>query len=194
MNKTIKGLILGIIIGAVLMLPISSFASSLTQFILVNAQYPIIVDDNLYEGDLPILNYEGSTYVPLKTMSELLDVNIFWNETLRQVKITHEDPTENQAFRNITVSGSQGNYVVTGEARVLEATIQYDVEDGHFVLLEGFATASEGATDWGTFTININIPEANLPGNATLMLILFEESADDGSRINELPVVLEVFS
>jgi hypothetical protein len=26
------------------------------------------------------------------------------------------------------------------------------------------------------------------------MLILFEESAEDGSRINELPVVLEVFN
>lgn len=194
MNKTIKGLILGIIIGVVLMLPISSFASSITEFILVKAQYPIIVDDNIYEGDLPILNYEGSTYVPLRTISELLDVNIFWNETLRQVEITHDDSTENQAFRNITVSGSQGTYVVTGEARVYEATIQYEVEDGHYIFLEGSVTASEGAPDWGTFTIDINIPEEDLPEYGTLMLILFEESADDGSRINELPVVLEVLS
>ncbi|MDP3387072.1 MAG: Gmad2 immunoglobulin-like domain-containing protein [Eubacteriales bacterium] len=193
MNKTMKGLILGIIIGAVLMLPVSSFASSLTQYILVKAQYPIMVDDNLYEGDLPILNYEGSTYVPLRTMSELLNVNIFWNETLKQVEITHGDPTENQAFRNISVTGSQGNYVVTGEARIFEAVLQYEVEDGHFVYLEGFEMASAGAPDWGTFTINLNIPEADLPGNATLMLILFEESAMDGSRVNELFVVLEVF-
>ncbi len=194
MNKTIKGLILGIVIGAVLMFPVSSFASSITEFILVNAQYPIIVNDNLYEGELPILNYEGSTYVPLRTMSELLDVNIFWNETLRQVEITHGDPTENQAFRNITVSGSQGTYVVTGEARVFEANFQYEVEDGHYIFLEGSANASEGGPDWGTFTININIPEGDLPEYGTLMLILFEESADDGSRVNELPVVLEVLS
>ena len=194
-NKTIKGLILGIIIGAVLMIPTSLFAAgSLTQFILVNARYPIMVDGNLYEGDLPILNYEDFTYVPLRTLSELLNVNIFWNEALKQVEITHGDPTENQAFRNITVSGSQGNYVVTGEARVFEATFQYEVEDGHFLLLEGFVTTSQGGPDWGTFTININIPEANLPKNATLMLFLFEESAHDGSRINEMLVVLEVFS
>ncbi len=194
MNKTFKGMVLGIIIGAVLMLPISSFASSLTQYILVKAQYPIMVDDNLYEGDLPILNYEGSTYVPLRTMSELLNVNIFWNETLKQVEITHEDPTENQAFRNIAVSGSQGNYVVAGEARVFEANLQYEVEDGHYIYLEGFVTASEGAPSWGTFTININIPEEDLPSHATLMLILFESSPMDGSRINELPVVLETFN
>jgi len=194
MNKTMKGLILGILIGAVLMLPISSFASSLTQYILVEAQYPIMVDDNQYEGDLPILNYEGSTYVPLRTMSELLEVDIFWNEILKQVEITHGDPTQNQAFRNIAVSGSQGNYIVAGEARIFEANLQYEVEDGHYIYLEGFATASEGAPSWGTFTFNINIPEKDLPNNATLMLILFESSPMDGSRINELPVVLETFN
>jgi hypothetical protein len=189
-----KGLILGIIIGAVLMLPVSSFASSLTQYILVKAQYPIMVDDNLYEGDLPILNYDGSTYVPLRTLSDLLNVNIFWNETLRQVEISHGDPTENQAFRNITVSGTNGNYVVTGEARIFEAVLQYEVEDGHYVYLEGSEMASVGAPDWGTFTINLNIPESDLPNNATLMLILFEESAMDGSRVNELFVVLDTFN
>ena len=193
MNKTLKGLIMGIIIGAVLMLPISLFASPLTQYILVDAKYPIIVDNNQYEGDLPILNYEGSTYVPLRTLSDLLNVNIYWNEILRQVEITHIDPTANQAFRNISVSGSSGNYVITGEARVFEATIQYEVEDGHYIYVEGFVTASEGAPGWGTFTINIDIPEADLPDNATLMLILFEESAQDGSRLHEMPVVLEVF-
>lgn len=194
MNKTFKGMILGILIGAVLMLPISSFASSLTQYILVEAQYPIMVDDNQYEGELPILNYEGSTYVPLRTMSELLEVDIFWNEILKQVEITHGDPTQNQAFRNIAVSGSQGNYIVAGEARIFEANLQYEVEDGHYIYLEGFATASEGAPSWGTFTFNINIPEEDLPNNATLMLILFESSPMDGSRINELPVVLETFN
>ena len=194
MNKTFKGMIMGILIGAVLMLPITSFASSLTQYILVEAQYPIMVDDNLYEGDLPILNYEGSTYVPLRTMSELLEVNIFWNEIETRVEITHGDPVQNQAFRNIAVSGSQGNYVVAGEARIFEANLQYEVEDGHFIYLEGFATASEGAPSWGTFTFNINIPAEDLPQNATLMLILFESSPMDGSRINELPVVLETFN
>ena len=194
MNKTMKGLALGVVIGALAMLPIYSFANSLAQYFLVDARYPILVDENVYQGDLPILNYEGYTYVPLRTMSELLNVNIFWNETLKRVEITHGNPTQNQAFRNISVRGSQGNYVVTGEARIFEATLQYEVEDGHNVLLAGFETASEGAPAWGTFTININIPEADLPENGTLTLILFEASAKDGSRVNQLYVTLEVFS
>lgn len=194
MKKTMKGLALGMIIGALLMLPVSSLAGSPTVFSLVNALYPILVEGTVYQEDLPILNYEGSTYVPLRTMGELLSVNIFWNETLRQVEISHGEPTENEAFRNITVSGSRGSYVITGEARIFEATVQYEVEDGHYVLLEGFTTASEGAPGWGTFTINIELPEASLPQNATLRLILFEASAKDGSHINELPVTLDVFS
>jgi hypothetical protein len=160
---------------------------------LVNARYPIIVNENLYEGDLPILNYEGFTYVPLRAMSDLLNTHILWNEALRQVEITHGEPLQNQAFCNIKVSGFQGNYTVTGEARVFEATVQYEVEDGHFILQEGFVTASEGAPGWGTFTINISIPKENLPNNGMLTLFLFEESANDGSRLHELPVPLELF-
>lgn len=194
MNKTIKGLVMGIVIGAVLMLSTSLYASTVTRFILVNAQYPILVDGALYEGDRPILNYEGSTYVPLRALSELLNVNISWNEATRQVEISHKDATESQAFRNVSVTGSRGNYVVTGEARVFEATIQYEVEDGHFLLQQGFVTASEGAPGWGAFTIDIRIPEESLPANGTLMLILFEESAKDGSRLHETPVLLETFS
>jgi len=194
MNKTIKGLVMGIVIGAVLMLSTSLYASTVTRFILVNAQYPILVDGALYEGDRPILNYEGSTYVPLRALSELLNVNISWNEATRQVEISLKDATESQAFRNVSVTGSRGNYVVTGEARVFEATIQYEVEDGHFLLQQGFVTASEGAPGWGAFTIDIRIPEESLPANGTLMLILFEESAEDGSRLHETPVLLETFS
>lgn len=189
-----KNITIGIIIGAALTLPTTSFASTLTKYFLVNAKYPIVVDNILYENDLPILNYEGSTYVPLRALSELLNVNISWNEASRQVDITKKNPIINQAFRDITVSGAQGNYVITGDARVFEATIQYEVEDGHFIFSKGFVTASEGAPGWGIFTININISKEKLPKNGSLSLILFEESAKDGSRMNELIVPLETFS
>ena len=189
-----KGLAIGIVIGALSMLPITSLANSFAQYMLVDVKYPIVVDDTLYEGDLPILNYEGYTYVPLRTMSELLNVNIFWNETLKRVEITHGNPTQNVAFRNVSITGSQGDYVVTGEARIFEATLQYEVEDGHNVLLAGFETASAGAPAWGTFTIDIDIPEADLPENGTLTLILFEASAKDGTPVNQLYVPLETFN
>ncbi len=194
MNKTMKAFMISLVIGAFLLATTSSYAGSIKEFVLTKALYPIIVNDNLYEGDLPVLNYQGSTYVPLRAISELVGTQIAWNEELRQVEIAYgEQSIGNKAFRNILVSGSHGTYTVAGEARVFEATLQYEVEDGHYIFQEGFETASTCGPDWGIFTINIHIPEENLPQYGQLRLILFEESAKDGSRINELSVPLETF-
>lgn len=196
MKKTIKGFAMGLVVGVSLMLATSVFADTIKDYVLVKADYSIYVNNDLYQSDeQPILNYEGHTYVPLRAISELLDVGIKWDYDLRRVNISHEkEQIENKAFRNIQVSGSQGQYIVTGEARVFEATFQYEVSDGHFIFLKGFETASTGAPDWGTFTLELNVPKENLPKNGTLTVFLYEESAKDGSIINEIPVVLEVFS
>ncbi|MDD4752731.1 MAG: Gmad2 immunoglobulin-like domain-containing protein [Desulfitobacteriaceae bacterium] len=79
--------------------------------------------------------------------------------------------------------------VVRGLARVWEATIQYEFEDGHYILDEGFTTATEGAPGWGEFEIIIELDDvADYSGT----VILFEESAKDGSRINELKIPVHV--
>jgi hypothetical protein len=196
MKKTSKGIMIGLLIGASLMFTTTSFADSIKEFILKEADYSIIVNDNLYQSsELPILNYEGYTYVPLRAITELLGVDISWDQQLRRVEISHEKPVlENKAFRNILVSGSQGTYTVAGQARIFEAVLQYEVEDGHFIFQKGFEMASEGAPEWGIFTIDIQIPEGELPDYGQLRLILFEESAKDGSRINELSIPLENFN
>ncbi|TCK92692.1 sporulation and spore germination protein [Natranaerovirga hydrolytica] len=80
--------------------------------------------------------------------------------------------------------------VVRGLARVYEATIQYEFEDGHNILDKGFTTASEGAPGWGEFEITIDI-EGEVANN-TGSIILYEESMKDGSRMNELIIPVEV--
>ncbi len=39
------------------------------------------------DPELPILNYEGSTYVPLAKLGDLTGFNYKWNDTLKQVEI-----------------------------------------------------------------------------------------------------------
>lgn len=98
---------------------------------------------------------------------------------------------ENDAFRNISVTGQRGEYTITGEARVWEATMHYAVSDGHVYFVEDFYTLPEGAPNWAPFSLNISIPEERLPVNGTVMLELFEISAKDGSQVNLLFVPLE---
>jgi hypothetical protein len=110
-----------------------------------------------------------------------------------KVEVIAERPLENSAFRNLEASGSNGQYIVTGEARVFEATMNYAVSDGHYYLLEDFHTLNEGAPEWSAFSLDIQIPEEDLPGNGTLMVEVFEYSAKDGSIVNLLSLKLESF-
>ncbi len=103
-------------------------------------------------------------------------------------------PKENVAFRNIMVEGSGGEYKVTGEARVFEASFFYAVEDGHdYVIKETVFQANEGAPEWSQFEINLSIPSDKLPTNGTLTVQLFERSAKDGEIVNMYHAVLEQF-
>ena len=99
---------------------------------------------------------------------------------------------ENDAFRiyEPDVDVPQGRLVVRGLARVFEATVQYEFEDGHYLFDQGFVTATEGAPGWGEFEIVIDIAE--LP-SGRYMVILYEESAEDGSRLHDafLPIIIE---
>ncbi|MFA9559151.1 Gmad2 immunoglobulin-like domain-containing protein [Evansella sp. AB-rgal1] len=83
----------------------------------------------------------------------------------------------------------ENQVIVKGVARVFEGTLQYELEDGHYILASGFTTTSAGAPEWGEFEIVIDI---DFVSNQSATIILFEESAKDGSRINELYIPLTV--
>ena len=76
---------------------------------------------------------------------------------------------------------------VSGIANTFEANVQYEVTgpDGA-VLDDGFTTASAGTGAWGTFSFAPDLP----PGDAVINV--FEESAEDGSRVNEYAVPVAV--
>ena len=100
-------------------------------------------------------------------------------------------PMENEAFR---VTQPRANDIigmslkVEGEARVFEGNFHYTLEDGHNILAEGAGQADKGAPEWGPFTLEIQLQEA--PTSPHGMLILYEESAKDGTPVNELLVPL----
>lgn len=167
------------------------------KYSLTEATYPIEVNGSAYANPLlPVLNYKGSTYIPLRAVGDILGATVTWNEAAKKVEIRsgEDQPLQNNAFRSIAVNGKGGSYTVTGEARVFEATMSYSVEDGHYYLLEGNVNLDAGAPAWSPFKLDIAIPKQQLPLNGTLMLELYEISAKDGTRINVLSVPLERFA
>ncbi|WP_226576877.1 BsuPI-related putative proteinase inhibitor [Halobacillus litoralis] len=94
-------------------------------------------------------------------------------------------PGDGKAFRDITISGDRGSYIVKGQARVIEGSFLYSVEDGHNVQVKPTPVqVEEGAPAWSSFEISINIPEASVPEYGMLTLTLFEKSGEDGRPMN----------
>ncbi|WP_157793874.1 stalk domain-containing protein [Paenibacillus donghaensis] len=58
------------------------------HYLLTEVAYPVVVNGKKYtDAKNPILNYEGSTYIPLAKIGELTGVNYKWNAGLKQVEI-----------------------------------------------------------------------------------------------------------
>jgi hypothetical protein len=98
-------------------------------------------------------------------------------------------PAANEGFRNVTVrKQSDSTFLVAGEARVFEAAFSWVVEDGHNEIRTGHETANGGAPAWGAFSFPVTVSKDR--ANSTLHLLLFENSARDGSRRNILSLPL----
>jgi len=78
--------------------------------------------------------------------------------------------------------------VISGEANTFEANVLYAITDGDgLIVAEGFTTATAGNGTWGSFEETVTF-EAETAGVGAV--IVWEESAEDGSQINvvEYPV------
>ena len=95
----------------------------------------------------------------------------------------------NDRFRDVTVTKTGENtFQITGKGQIFEANFGWVIEDGHDELQSGHHMTDAGAPEWGNFSFSVTAPKRD--PNTTLHLILFESSAEDGSRQHELPVLL----
>lgn len=95
----------------------------------------------------------------------------------------------NQRFKNVTVENFAANkYFIKGNGQIFEAAFSWVVEDGHEEIKKGFETTDAGAPEWGRFGFVVEVGKKR--PNSTLHLILFETSANDGSRQHQLPLLL----
>ncbi len=95
----------------------------------------------------------------------------------------------NERFKDVTAKPLGDNkFLIEGKAQIFEANFGWVIEDGHNELKQGNEMTDAGAPDWGNFSFTVEATK--IRQNSTLLLILFESSAKDGSRQYQLPIFL----
>jgi len=98
LNKKIFALILAFVIVFTLTIPISA---GQTLYQLVMSQDTFFVNGKLFNsGDLPILNYRGVNYVPLRKLSEALGIETEYDPVTKAINIvTKADITKTETVK-----------------------------------------------------------------------------------------------
>lgn len=110
-----KGFIAGVALSAVVTLPFTTFADSITKSIKV-VYNDIKVNVNgqavsLYDGNgtaLQPFNYNGSVYLPIRGISEALGANVSFDNTTKTVAVTGNFGGNAPAGGGATASGEGG--------------------------------------------------------------------------------------
>ncbi|MDB5190838.1 MAG: sporulation protein [Segetibacter sp.] len=95
----------------------------------------------------------------------------------------------NKRFKEVTVERIGTNkFFIKGKGQIFEGQFSWVIEDGHEEIQKGFAMTDNGPPEWGKFGFVVDAQKKR--PNSTLHLILFEISANDGSRQHQLPIML----
>lgn len=71
------------------------------QWTALRATFDVYVNGKKFESDKPIVAIEGSTYLPLKAIGDVLGVPVQWNEKLIRVEVGSISNTKNEySFNN----------------------------------------------------------------------------------------------
>jgi hypothetical protein len=93
MKKFIGGLLIGIIISAATVI----FAAE--QFTVLRATFPIYINGQEWKTDKLVAVIDGSTYLPVKALGDVLGIKVEWNQDKARVDVG-ETPTTGYSYFN----------------------------------------------------------------------------------------------
>lgn len=125
---------LGLIVGALIFSIIPVYAA-IEEYICYKADYKVVVRGIVYsDPELPILNYKGNTYVPMRGILEAAGLSVNWNAELGQAEV--DDLKNNNEF----VEKSNKLEIETGECKmetsILDENYLYDSEKYNYLIME----------------------------------------------------------
>ena len=90
MLKRLKDFTIGMLIGSLLFGIIPTIANTVKTFVAEEATFPILVNGKEVKLDMPAVTIEGRTYLPLRTLGNILGVKVDWNDEKGQAEIIKE--------------------------------------------------------------------------------------------------------
>ena len=79
--------ITALLLAALVLLP---YVVTATEYVCTEVNYPIYVNGvETEKGDLPALNYNGNTYIPLRKIGEGSGLTVEWNADKQEVRIAN---------------------------------------------------------------------------------------------------------
>ena len=86
-----KKIVLGFILGMITCISFQAIATTTNIFKAEKASFDILVNgEKLTNSDKPTVVIDGSTYLPLRTMGNALNVPVEWNADLKRVEVGTE--------------------------------------------------------------------------------------------------------
>lgn len=106
----LKGFVCGILV-CILIFSGVVLADSFRSFIAQEEDFPIMVDGNQINLDMPVVTIDDRTYLPLRALSETLGITVGWNGSKKQVEIFKDTvPSDNDTQDNKLVVATNAEF------------------------------------------------------------------------------------
>lgn len=87
MKRFVCGLLVGLLLG------MSFLVMAAEQYTAIKVSFPVLVNGKALVTDKPVVTINGSTYLPLRVIGEVLSVPVNWNSQLSRVEIGNTPST-----------------------------------------------------------------------------------------------------
>lgn len=138
----LKSMCIGIVTGSLLFGGIVGASTLITDNVYLN-KYAVTVDGNAYTPNLPILNYAGSTYVPLKEFGTITGATVTFSNNTIVVKKPTSSTTTTSSSTNTSTTKPTSTSKLNGSILTVDA----DSSNSFYVDL----------TAYGAKTANVSI-------------------------------------
>lgn len=155
----IKSMFIGIVTGSLLFGGIVGASTLITDNVYLN-KYAVTVDGKDYAPTLPLLNYGGSTYVPLKEFGNITGASVtFSNNTI----VVKKPSSTNSTGNTTTTTPTTGNTTTKPTTSALankKITLNTNSTDSFYVDLTAYGSKS------ANISVSTGIPYITLSKNS----------------------------